>query len=138
MKYGQSFFFLSSSAEPKCKITPAGLQGKLGLGTMAPSSRVVTLSSSLSSRAVCPLRPEQLIVFHSAALQGGDPTAPGAEDHYVVWHHRACHTIQNPQWCSWVNWFLALQSTFRLEYRGGKRHWMQKDSLSLSNTVIHI
>lgn len=84
---------------------------------------------SPSSRAECPLRPELLIVFHSAALRGRDPTAPRAEDHYVVWHRRACQTIHSPQWCSWVNWFLALRSTFRLEHRGEKRHWMQRGSL---------
>lgn len=59
-------------------------------------------------------------MFYSAAPQGGDPSAGRAQRHYVVWHLGACCGVQKPQWCRWVNWFSALWSTIRLEYREEK------------------
>lgn len=99
-------------SEPKCKIPPAGLQGKVGHdGPILTCCHIVLIAqressvSSVSRAAHC--------VPFSCTTGIGDPTAPWAEDHYVVWHHRACHTVQNPQQYRGVNWFLALQSNFR-------------------------
>lgn len=64
--------FWSSFRWAKVRNPSGRFARKSGTHTMAPSSPVVTSSSSLSGRAVCPLCPEPLIVFRSAALWGSE------------------------------------------------------------------
>lgn len=77
-------FFPFADVLMEGQINPARLQGQVGLTQWAPSSPVVTLSPSVCRAAARPPCRELLAVFHSVLLQGGSPTAPRAEDHYVA------------------------------------------------------
>ncbi|MED6249821.1 hypothetical protein ATANTOWER_020268 [Ataeniobius toweri] len=64
-----------------------------------------------SAVTVCLAVPE-----HSVSLQGGSPSTPSAQDHYMFGYYGAFRNSRSPQRRRWVNWFLSLESTFRWQH----------------------